>query len=198
MSTVTKIEWTEVTWNPTTGCDRISPGCDHCYALTLAKRLKAIGQAKYQRDGDPQTSGPGFGVAVHEDVLAEPLRWRKPRKVFVNSMSDFSGGVTILVSSFPQLRAYALSFLRLRHVSRPGVSASLQQFGDPVGRDVEIVDDVQASAAPIGGLGRLGQFGIPGSGFEPDYPIVADGDAAPGCRMPRPATPIAHLAAGTP
>jgi protein gp37 len=63
-------------------------GCDHCYALTLAKRLKAMGQAKYQRDGDPRTSGPGFGVTVHEDALFEPLRWRRPRKVFVNSMSD--------------------------------------------------------------------------------------------------------------
>ncbi|MFI6935516.1 DUF5131 family protein [Streptomyces sp. NPDC050287] len=58
MSTGTAIEWTEVTWNPTTGCDRISPGYDHCYALTLAKRLKAMGQAKYQRDGDLRTSGP--------------------------------------------------------------------------------------------------------------------------------------------
>jgi protein gp37 len=62
MSTATRIEWTEVTWNPTTGCDRISPGCDNCYALTLAKRLKAMGSAKYQHDGDPRTSGPGFGV----------------------------------------------------------------------------------------------------------------------------------------
>ncbi|MGP4051238.1 DUF5131 family protein [Streptomyces sp. 2A115] len=88
MSSVTRIEWTEVTWNPTTGCDRISPGCDHCYALTLAKRLKAMGQAKYQCDGDPRTSGPGFALTVHEDALFEPLRWRRPRKVFVNSMSD--------------------------------------------------------------------------------------------------------------
>ncbi|WP_308040687.1 DUF5131 family protein [Streptomyces sp. PSKA30] len=88
MSTGTAIEWTEVTWNPKTGCDRISPGCDNCYALTLAKRLKAMGQAKYQRDGDPRTSGPGLGVTVHEDALFEPLRWRRPRKVFVNSMSD--------------------------------------------------------------------------------------------------------------
>lgn len=82
-----RIEWTEVTWNPTTGCDRISTGCDHCYALTLAGRLKAMGSAKYQHDGDPRTSGPGFGVA-HESALAAPLRWRAPRTVFVNSMSD--------------------------------------------------------------------------------------------------------------
>ncbi|MCG2800838.1 MAG: phage Gp37/Gp68 family protein, partial [Cellulomonas sp.] len=60
----TGIEWTEVTWNPTTGCDRISPGCDHCYALTLAKRLKAMGAEKYQADGDPRTSGPGFALTL--------------------------------------------------------------------------------------------------------------------------------------
>lgn len=88
MSTGTSIEWTESTWNPTTGCDRVSKGCDHCYALTLAKRLKAMGSAKYQTDGDPNTSGPGFGVAVHPDSLDTPLRWRKPRRVFVDSMGD--------------------------------------------------------------------------------------------------------------
>jgi protein gp37 len=82
------IEWTEATWNPVTGCDRISPGCDHCYALTLSARLKAMGQPRYQNDGDPRTSGPGFKLTMHEDKLNEPLRWRKPRVVFVNSMSD--------------------------------------------------------------------------------------------------------------
>jgi protein gp37 len=84
----TTIEWTDATWNPTTGCDRISRGCDNCYALNMSRRLKAMGQAKYQTDGNPATSGPGFGLAVHPDTLAEPLRWRKPRTVFVNSMSD--------------------------------------------------------------------------------------------------------------
>jgi protein gp37 len=82
------IEWTEATWNPVTGCDRVSAGCDHCYALTLAKRLKAMGSEKYQNDGDPRTSGPGFGVTVHPQALDEPRRWRQPRTVFVNSMSD--------------------------------------------------------------------------------------------------------------
>jgi protein gp37 len=82
------IEWTEATWNPTTGCDRISSGCDNCYALTLANRLKAMGSAKYQTDGDPRTSGPGFGVAIHPAALDVPKRWRQPRLVFVNSMSD--------------------------------------------------------------------------------------------------------------
>lgn len=88
MSDNSAIQWTETTWNPTTGCDRISPGCDHCYALVMAKRLKAMGQEKYQNDGDPRTSGPGFGLAVHPDTLDTPLDWRKPRLVFVNSMSD--------------------------------------------------------------------------------------------------------------
>lgn len=82
------IEWTEVTWNPSTGCDRVSPGCDHCYALALAKRLKAMGQPKYQRDGDPRTSGPGFGLTMHSDVLDAPRSWSRSRVVFVNSMSD--------------------------------------------------------------------------------------------------------------
>ena len=82
------IEWTEVTWNPTTGCDRTSPGCDNCYAMTLAKRLKAMGQPKYQIDGDPETSGPGFALTLHPDTLDDPRRWRNPRTVFVNSMSD--------------------------------------------------------------------------------------------------------------
>jgi protein gp37 len=84
----TSIEWTETTWNPVTGCDRTSPGCDHCYAMRLAGRLKAMGQSHYQRDGDPRTSGPGFGVACHDDIVEAPLRWRTPRLVFVNSMSD--------------------------------------------------------------------------------------------------------------
>lgn len=82
------IEWTEATWNPTTGCDRITSGCDNCYALTLAKRLKAMGNPKYQTDGDPRTSGPGFGVQLHEEALDVPKRWTTPRVVFVNSMSD--------------------------------------------------------------------------------------------------------------
>ncbi|WP_051797285.1 DUF5131 family protein [Catenuloplanes japonicus] len=84
----TSIEWTERVWNATTGCDRITAGCDNCYALTMAKRLKGMGSAKYQNDGDPRTSGPGFGVTVHPDALTEPLRWRKPGMIFVNSMSD--------------------------------------------------------------------------------------------------------------
>jgi len=82
------IEWTEATWNPTTGCDKISPGCDNCYALTLSKRLKAMGNQKYQNDGDPRTSGPGFAITQHDSALDVPRRWAAPRLIFVNSMSD--------------------------------------------------------------------------------------------------------------
>ena len=88
MATNSSIEWTEVTWNPVTGCDRVAAGCDNCYALALAKRLKAMGVAKYQNDGDPRTSGPGFGVTVHPAALEQPRKWRSPKVVFVNSMSD--------------------------------------------------------------------------------------------------------------
>jgi protein gp37 len=107
-----KIEWTQVTWNPTTGCDRISPGCDNCYALTLAKRLKAMGSSKYQIDGDPRTSGPGFGVTVHPSVIDEPLGWRTPRKVFVNSMSDIGHA---RVGRRALARIWAVMALTARH-----------------------------------------------------------------------------------
>lgn len=88
MAVGSAIEWTEATWNPVTGCDRVSPGCAHCYALELSARLKRFGQAKYQRDGTRASSGPGFGVTLHRQTLQAPLRWKRPRVIFVNSMSD--------------------------------------------------------------------------------------------------------------
>ncbi len=74
-----KIEWTESTWNPVTGCTKISSGCLHCYAERMALRLKAMGQPNYRN---------GFKVTCHRHTLDIPLRWKKPQKVFVNSMSD--------------------------------------------------------------------------------------------------------------
>ncbi len=73
------IEWTEETWNPVTGCDSVSPGCDNCYAERLAARLQAMGNKRYIN---------GFRVTLHWDKIGEPLRWMRPRLVFVNSMSD--------------------------------------------------------------------------------------------------------------
>lgn len=73
------IEWTEATWNPVTGCDKISPGCKHCYAEVMARRLQAMGQANYRN---------GFELTMHSHMLDRPLSWRRPQMIFVNSMSD--------------------------------------------------------------------------------------------------------------
>ena len=79
MATKTTIEWTESTWNPLTGCTKISPGCKHCYAERMALRLQAMGQPNYSN---------GFKITLHERVLEAPLTWRKPQMIFVNSMRD--------------------------------------------------------------------------------------------------------------
>jgi protein gp37 len=79
MGSKSSIEWTEYTWNPVTGCTKISPGCLNCYAERMAKRLQAMGQPNYRE---------GFKVTVHKNVLKAPFGWRKPSMVFVNSMSD--------------------------------------------------------------------------------------------------------------
>ena len=73
------IEWTESTWNPVTGCTKISPGCKHCYAERMAERLQAMGQANYRN---------GFELTLQPHMLELPLRWKKPQTIFVNSMSD--------------------------------------------------------------------------------------------------------------
>lgn len=78
MST-TKIEWTDASWNPITGCTKVSAGCQHCYAEVMARRLRAMGVEKYK---------DGFNVSLHEECMDEPLHWKKPRTIFVCSMSD--------------------------------------------------------------------------------------------------------------
>ncbi len=79
MALGTGIEWTEATWNPVTGCDKISPGCKHCYAERMAERLQAMGQPNYK---------DGFALTLQPQMLELPLRWRRPQTIFVNSMSD--------------------------------------------------------------------------------------------------------------
>ena len=79
MATKSSIEWTESTWNPLTGCTKISPGCKNCYAERMARRLQAMGQPKYVN---------GFQLALHKHALEIPLGWKKPQMIFVNSMSD--------------------------------------------------------------------------------------------------------------
>jgi protein gp37 len=79
MGTRSSIEWTESTWNPVTGCTKVSPGCKHCYAERMAWRLCAMGQPNYAN---------GFKLTTHEHMLELPLNWKKPQMIFVNSMSD--------------------------------------------------------------------------------------------------------------
>ena len=79
MATKSSIEWTEMTWNPVTGCTKISPGCKHCYAERMARRLQAMGSKNYE---------DGFWLTLQPHMLDHPLRWKTPRTVFVNSMSD--------------------------------------------------------------------------------------------------------------
>ena len=79
MATNSHIEWTDATWNPVTGCTKVSPGCKHCYAERLSMRLKAMGQANYRN---------GFKITLQPQMLELPLRWKTPKRIFVNSMSD--------------------------------------------------------------------------------------------------------------
>jgi len=79
VATQSTIEWTEMTWNPVTGCSKVSEGCRHCYAERMANRLRAMGSARYEN---------GFRVTLHDDLIDLPRRMRQPRVIFVNSMSD--------------------------------------------------------------------------------------------------------------
>ena len=86
MSESSKIEWTDATWNPVTGCTQISPGCAHCYAKTFAERFRGVPGHPYE---------PGFDLTLRPERLEQPLKWKKPRTIFVNSMSDlFHDGVS--------------------------------------------------------------------------------------------------------
>lgn len=196
MAQRSSIEWTEVTWNPTTGCDRVSQGCDHCYAMALAKRLKAMGQPRYQRDGDPRTSGPGFGVTCHPEALTAPLSWRKPRVVFVNSMSDlFHAQVPIefvqqvfdVMTQTPQ-HTYQILTKRARRLRRV---ASQLSWPDNVWVGVSVenedvmdrIDDLRRvpaavrflSCEPL--LGPLPNLSLRGIGW-----VIAGGESGPSAR----------------
>jgi protein gp37 len=196
MATRTGIEWTEVTWNPTTGCDRMSAGCDNCYALALARRLKAMGSAKYQHDGDPRTSGPGFGLTVHPDALRQPYTWGAPRVVFVNSMSDlfharvpaeFVARVFAVIADTPQHTYQVLTkrSSRLRKIAGQLDWPPNLWMGVSVedSRALYRVDDLRTvpaavrflSCEPL--LGELAGLDLEGIGW-----VIAGGESGPGHR----------------
>ncbi|GAA1879550.1 DUF5131 family protein [Asanoa iriomotensis] len=190
------IEWTQATWNPTTGCDRISAGCDNCYALTLSKRLKAMGQAKYQNDGDARTSGPGFGLTVHRDALDIPRKWRAPRLVFVNSMSDlFHGKVPLpfirevfeTMEACPQ-HTFQVLTKRARRLRRlapnlPWPKNVWMGVSVESSREAHRIDELRGvpaavrflSCEPL--LASLGQIDLSGIGW-----VIAGGESGPNYR----------------
>lgn len=196
MSDRSAIEWTEATWNPTTGCDRVTPGCDNCYALTLSRRLKLMGASKYQNDGDPRTSGPGFGLTIHPDALDVPLQWKAPRMVFVNSMSDlfharvpldFVRQVFEVIASTPQHTYQLLTkrSLRLRRIAdRLDWPPNLWMGVSVENRDqLDRVDDLRTvpaavrflSCEPL--LGPLNGLNLDSIGW-----VIAGGESGPGHR----------------
>ena len=153
MAATTTIEWTDATWNPVTGCTKISPGCDHCYAERLAKRLQAMGNPSYQN---------GFAVTLQPRMLRLPYKWRKPRLVFVDSMGDlfheevpatFIQLVFRVMSdcSYHRFQLLTKRSARLRELSQQlpwpdnlwmGVTVECQDY---LGR----VDDLRATAAAV-------------------------------------------------
>lgn len=196
MKRKTGIEWTEVTWNPTTGCDRVSTGCDNCYALTMAKRLKAMGSSRYQVDGDPRTSGPGFGLSIHPDALDQPFRWSGRRTVFVNSMSDlfhakvplsFVRDVFEVMAATPQ---HTYQVLTKRSVRLPkladkldwppnlwmGVSVETSKFNYRVDHLRQVPASVRfLSCEPL--LGSLAGLDLDGIGW-----VITGGESGPRAR----------------
>src|SRR5579863_9863555 len=113
MATDSNIEWTEFTWNPVTGCIKISQGCKHCYAERMAKRLKAMGAQRY---------ADGFRPTLHWDLIDAPRAWRKPRLVFVNSMSDLFQETSLRHSSAECLRPWLRALSTRSRFSRSEAS----------------------------------------------------------------------------
>ena len=192
MSEQSKIEWTEATWNPVRGCTKISPGCKHCYAELFAERFRGVKGHPYER---------GFDLRVVPNKLGEPLRWRAPKMIFVNSMSDlFHEGVSddyivavgrvmmaakwhtyqVLTKRSARLRALLNSRLKFA-AAQPhiwwGVSVENRKHGLPR------VEDLQRATASVRflsveplleDLGRLNLSGI--------HWVIVGGESGPGAR----------------
>jgi protein gp37 len=187
MAANSHIEWTEATWNPVTGCDKISAGCKNCYAARLANRLHAMGTARYSN---------GFQVTLHEDLLTLPKSWKSPRVIFVNSMSDlfhakvplsFIKQVFVTMKDCPQHTFQILTKRseRLRDISRKLEWPENVWMGVSVedSRVLYRIDHLRAAPATvrflsceplIGSLGKLDLAGI--------HWVIVGGESGPGCR----------------
>jgi protein gp37 len=196
MSDNSTIEWTDATWNPVTGCTKVSPGCDHCYAETFAERWRGTKGHYFER---------GFDVQLRPDKLAQPLRWKRPRRIFVNSMSDlfhdavpdeYIARVFGIMDEAPQ---HTFQVLTKRHARMRsllsrwrvlpnvwlGVSAENQQWADI--RIPALLDTPAAvrfvSAEPLLGPIQLRREWRHGPSI--DWLIVG-GESGPGARPTRP------------
>ena len=213
MATHSAIEWTELTWNPVTGCDRVAAGCDNCYAMALAKRLKAMGQAKYQTDGDVRTSGPGFGVSLHPSALKQPYKWRSPKVVFVNSMSDlfhakvplsFMRDIFDVMRETPQ-HTYQVLTKRARRMARvasqldwpDNVWMGVTVESDAVTDRIDYLRDVPAATRFLSCEPLL--TALPGLKLAGIHWVIVGGESGPGSRamLPEWATDIRNQCEGS-
>ena len=188
MATRSTIEWTESTWNPLTGCTKVSPGCRNCYAERMARRLQAMGQENYAN---------GFKLTVHEHVLNLPLRWLKPQTIFVNSMSDlFHEDVPedFIIQAFDVMRrAHWHRFQVLTKRSRRLLELNrLLRWPSNVWMGVSVenqkycprIDDLRATGAlvkflslePL--LGRIVDIDFKGIDW-----VIVGGESGPGARL---------------
>lgn len=187
MSINSKIEWTQATWNPITGCTKVSDGCKNCYAERLAHRLKAMHNPRYQNE---------FQVTVHEDLLRKPFEWKKQKKIFVNSMSDIfhedvpeEAIISIFetMNSCPQHQFQVLTKRpeRLKSINNKVIWSDNIWMGVSVENSkylnrIEILKDCGAkikyvSAEPL--IGDLGDINLEGIDW-----IIVGGESGPGSR----------------
>ncbi len=192
MSELSKIEWTEATWNPVRGCTKISPGCKHCYAETFAERFRGVKGHPYEQ---------GFDLRLVPEKLAEPLRWRTPKMIFVNSMSDlFHDGVpedyidavtrVMVAAKWHTYQVLTKRSKRLRNLlnsklcfaaSQPhiwwGVSVEDRKYGLPRISDLQNADAAVRflSVEPL--LEDVGKLDLVGISW-----VIVGGESGPGAR----------------
>ena len=187
MATNSHIEWTDATWNPVTGCTKISPGCKHCYAERLSHRLQLMGQANYRN---------GFNLTLQPQMLDLPLRWKTPKRIFVNSMSDLfhkdvpTDYIKRVFDAMKRAHWHQYQVLTKRSERVLALSNELEWspqiwMGVSVesGKYKDRIDDLRQTGARVkflslepllGSLGRLNLRGI-------DWAIVG-GESGPGAR----------------
>jgi protein gp37 len=161
-STNTAIEWTDATWNPVTGCSKVSEGCRNCYAAALAPRLAAMGQDAYTDLPWTKKNAPK-NVKLHPNRLAQPLRWAKPRRIFVNSMSDLFH--ELVPFEFVD-RVFAVMALASRHTfqvltKRPERMAEYFKWLDTRAQEIEAVMAEIQTSVPAAKLGNIQPPSLP-------------------------------------